>query len=194
MTPDFDELVEHDVEPAERAALKRAHELLVAAGPAPELPPALAAAPEPELDAVPSRRTPPRRLRLALPLAAALAAVAAFAGGFVVGGREEQAFETDFELAMSGTAAAPDASAMLRVGELDEAGNWPMELTVEGLPAGRYELLLTRGGGGPTASCGYFVVDEGETTVFLNAPYRLRDFDGWIVTHARSHEIVLSDA
>ena len=42
MTPDFDELVGNDLGSEERDRLRRAHELLVAAGPLPELPPSLA--------------------------------------------------------------------------------------------------------------------------------------------------------
>ena len=37
MTPDFDELVGTDLEPGERARLERVHELLIAAGPPPDL-------------------------------------------------------------------------------------------------------------------------------------------------------------
>ena len=42
--PDFDELV-GELEPEEEARLRHVHELLVAAGPPPELPPALLEAP-----------------------------------------------------------------------------------------------------------------------------------------------------
>jgi hypothetical protein len=41
-TPDFEELVGADLSPEEQARLRRAHDLLIAAGPPPELPPALA--------------------------------------------------------------------------------------------------------------------------------------------------------
>jgi hypothetical protein len=184
--PDFDELVGGDVNGEEREHLRRAHDLLVAAGPAAELPSTLAAPPLPRA----GRRTLAKRV---LPLAATLA-VAAFAGGYLAGSEGTPAsFDTDFVLAMKGTAAAPDASADLRVGEIDEAGNWPMEMTVEGLrPGPRYELQLSRGGR-PVASCGYFVVEDGETAVYLNAPYRLKHFDGWVVTRAGSDQVLLRD-
>src|SRR4051794_41943180 len=42
MKPDFEDLVGTDLEPEERDRLRRAHDLLIAAGPPPELPPALA--------------------------------------------------------------------------------------------------------------------------------------------------------
>ncbi len=44
-TPDFDELVEGLDDERERARLHRVHDLLLAAGPPPELSPALAASP-----------------------------------------------------------------------------------------------------------------------------------------------------
>ena len=128
---------------------------------------------------------PRRRLGAALVLAAALA-LATFGVGYLVSARTgpDAGFREDFALTMQGTAAAQGASATLLLGEIDEAGNWPMEMTVRGLrtlpPGERYELLLTKDGEA-AVSCGTFVVD-GETVVFLNAPYRLREYDGWIVT------------
>ena len=190
MSDRFDELVGEDVAPAERARLRRAHDLLLTAGPVPELPASLAER-QGGRPAAP-RRTRPRWTRLALPLAAAVAA-AALAGGYV--GRESaESFETDFVVTMGGTSSAPQASASLRIGELDEAGNWPMEMTVDGLPTGpRYELLLTRNGR-PAASCGFFAVRAGRTVVYLNAPYRFDRYDGWVVTRAGSDEALLREA
>jgi hypothetical protein len=40
--PDFHELVGNDLDPAERERLERVHEMLIAAGPPPELPQELA--------------------------------------------------------------------------------------------------------------------------------------------------------
>ena len=184
MTPRFDELVEPDVPAEERERLRRAHEALVAAGPPPELPASLERPP-----ALPQVVSFPRR-RVALGALAAALAAAAFAGGLLVGDRgEDGGFATDFVLRMTGTAAAPDGLAVLAVGEIDRAGNWPMKMTVTGLAPGRYELLLTRDGK-LAESCGTFIVD-GRTVVFLNAPYRLRQFDGWVVTGERSERILL---
>src|SRR5437588_621917 len=56
--PEFRELVGDDLTPEERARLERVHELLVAAGPPPELPPALA---EPPGESEPSPMVLPRR-------------------------------------------------------------------------------------------------------------------------------------
>ena len=44
-----------------------------------------------------------------------------------------------------------------------------------------YELWLTKGGKA-IASCGRLTVAGGRTTVQLSVPYRLRAYDGWIVT------------
>jgi hypothetical protein len=172
--------------------LRRAHEALLTAGPPPELPPELATPPG-RRERPTVRLMPRRRLGAALILAAALA-LAAFGGGYLIAtGGDVNGFETDFVLVMRGTERAPNAVASLAVGDQDEAGNWPMEMTIQGLPAlpdhGRYELLLTKAGE-PAVSCGTFVVD-GKTNVYLNAPYRLRQYDGWIVTRAGSEQILL---
>jgi hypothetical protein len=182
MTPDFDALIGDDVAPEERARLERVHDLLVAVGPPPE-----------PLDA-PIELRPRRRRGVVLALAAALA-VAAFALGAALvdgsGGRS-----VDFDEVMAGTAAAPEASATLVVFELDDAGNWPMELEVEGLPpadSGRpYELWLTRGGE-LAALCGSFLTNKsGWASVPMNAPYAFDEFDGWVVVEEGSTAPVLS--
>jgi hypothetical protein len=175
---EIDELVHDD------PRLRDVHELLLEAGPPPELPPSLEHAPG-SAPAPRMRLMPRRRLGAALVLAAALA-LALFGAGYLVSAQTgpDAGFKEDFALTMQGTPAAQGATATLLVGQLDEAGNWPMEMTVRGLPTlpqgERYELLLTRDGRA-IVSCGTFVV-EGETAVFLNAPYRLRQYDGWIVT------------
>lgn len=176
--PDFDELVGEALEPRERERLRRAHEALLAAGPPPEFPASLAQPP----------RTGRRARALVLPLAAALAVAAAFAGGWfassVVTGQDPE-----FTLEMQGTASAPAAAADLAVFPIDSAGNWPMEMQISGLPDGLYELVLTRAGK-PAASCGFFLV-RGRTVTTLNAPYELREYDGWAVTRPGSMRILL---
>jgi len=182
---DLRELIGDDVPADELERLRHAHELLVAAGPPPELPPSLAEPPAVARSNRPRERSflPRRRLGAALVLAAALLA-AAFGGGYLLGGTRAD-FERDFALDMSGTAAAPAAFASLEVGVRDEAGNWPLLMHVRGLERlprdGYYELFLTRGGR-PVLSCGTFRIEGGSTTVRLNAPYRLKRFDGWIVS------------
>jgi hypothetical protein len=182
MRPDFDDLVGSDLEPAERARLERVHDLLVAAGPPPE-----------PVDA-PVELRPARRRGPLLALAAALA-VTAFAFGAALvdgsGGRN-----VDFTETMTGTAAAADANASLAVFDLDDAGNWPMELTVSGLPAaasGRpFELWLTRGGELAALCGGFFTDEDGWASVPMNAPYRFDEFDGWVIVEEGSERPLLT--
>ena len=68
-----------------------------------------------------------------LAVAAALA-VASFALGVAVGGSDD-AQAVDFVVEMNGDEAP--AAATLTVYELDEAGNWPMEIAIEGLASRR---------------------------------------------------------
>jgi hypothetical protein len=181
---DLRELVGDDVPEEELQKLQRAHELLVAAGPPPELPPALAEAPAEELRREPTF-LPPRRLGAALVLAAALL-LAAFGVGYLVGNRGGgNQFGAVLAVAMHGTGTAPAALASLQLGARDTSGNWPLRMRVTGLrplpQGGWYELYLTRHGK-LRASCGTFNVHSGTTVVRLNAPYQLKRFDGWVVT------------
>lgn len=181
--PDFDELVGSDLDTAERERLLRVHELLVAAGPPPD--PELGAAAPATAEPV---RLPTRRRGALLALAAALG-VLLFAVGVVVGTARDEPGTWDV-ISMVGTPAAADASASIELFEADEAGNWPMEVTVEGLSpsaAGRrFELWLTSNGQ-PTVLCGSFLTEpDGTAVVPMNAPYRLKEFDGWIVVEEGS--------
>jgi hypothetical protein len=183
--PEFDELVGSDVDAAERARLRRVHDLLVAAGPPPELSPELEAGPG---MTVTYRRRPGERpwRRTALLAAAALAVGAAFLGGYVSGNNSESpsAFPIERTIRMHGTNAAPGALASIALGPRDESGNWPMRLVASGLPdlpaRGYYVVFLTRNGKivGP---CGGFFAHEGKVATYLNAPYKLKGAD-WIVT------------
>jgi len=177
--PDFDELVGSDLGPGERERLLRVHELLVAAGPPPELPSGLAVPPARE-----PTRLVRRRRRVALVALAAAFGLAAFAAGFLIADRGDQR-GTFRVVAMTGTAEAPGASASLEVFDVDAAGNWPMEISVEGLgpsASGRpYELWLTSKGR-LAALCGSFLPEpDGTAVVPMNAPYKLKEFDGWVV-------------
>ena len=184
--PDFDELVGADLEPRERERLRRVHDLLVEAGPPPELPAGLRPVPDRRRENV-FPLFPRRRWAAAAAVAAAVAA-AAFGAGYLVGDRDG-APGPERVVAMAGTNGAEAARASLAVFDVDEAGNWPMELTVRGLPplpeGELYELWLTRGGK-LAASCGVFAVGEGTTVVPLTAPYKLREFDGWVIVRAGS--------
>lgn len=187
--PRLDELVD-GVGGAEHARLERVHDLLVEAGPPPELPPELALAPpEPAAaTAVPLVR----RYRFAAVAAAAVVALTLLGAGYLLGaGGADGARAAERTVVMSGPGGA---TGVLEVFAQDAAGNWPMELTVSGLPklpaSATYELWLTRAGKLADA-CGSFRVHTGATTVPLNAPYRLSAFSGWVVVASGSDEFVL---
>jgi Anti-sigma-K factor rskA, C-terminal len=193
--PDFRDLVGDDLSPEERARLQRVHDLLIQAGPPPELTPALADpdTAEPEMPI----QLPRRRAGALLALAATIALLA-FLGGFLAGQRGEK-FSVERSLPMHGTGLAQNASATLDLGKLDQSGNWPLRVVVRGLKPlpkhGYYEMWLTKHGR-PVATCGTFDVGNGESTVRLNAPYDLRSYDGWVVTrevpHSGTHPVVLT--
>jgi hypothetical protein len=191
--PNLRELLGDDVPRDELQRLGRVHELLVRAGPPPELPSELADPPQPE-GAV--ALLPRHRWRTLAALAAALA-LAAFGAGWLAassGDSDEAAFPAiDFRVPMHGTRAAPNAVASIAVAERDEAGNWPLAMTVRGLPDLRdgeeYELWLTKDGK-LAALCGPFRTD-GDNVAYLNAPYRLRSYDGWVVTRAGDKRFLL---
>jgi hypothetical protein len=184
MNDRFDELVGEMRDPEERERLRRVHELLLSV----EAPPSVTAPPAPV--PLPQRR-PLRRIAL---LAAALAA-AAFASGYLLGG-VAGGTETVAAIPMHGAGAAPNASAVIELLEEDAAGNWPMNVVVRGLQASRdrddwYDLWLTRRGR-LAAHCGRFIVHPGKTEVTLTVPYRLRAYDGWVVTRHGSSASVLT--
>jgi hypothetical protein len=184
MTPNFDELVE-GVSGAERERLARVHDLLVAAGPPAELPPHLEAGPT--LGMTLSRQPGRARRRVALIAAAAAVLVIAFVFGYLAGNRGG-GIASGTTLRLSGTAAAPTAFASLRVLPADTSGNWPMRLAATGLPKldrkSYYEVFLVRDGK-IYAPCGSFV-STGTVNVTLNAPYRLKPHDTWVVTRQRA--------
>jgi hypothetical protein len=186
-TPDFDDLVGGDVPAEERARLERVHELLIEAGPPPELSPELEAVPWPDDALAPlwGRRRVARPRRPLL-LAAALATAAVV--GFLVGEAttsNSNGIPVRQTVRLHATALGRGALATLDLGKRDSRGNWPMVLHVRGLPRlkgnGYYDLYLTRGGE-PLVSCGTFNVN-GTTTVRLSAAYNLEAFDknGWVI-------------
>jgi hypothetical protein len=193
--PDFDAFVE-GASPEERDRLRRVHDLLVAAGPPPELPPELAEPPaeREERERAPMLTTlPRRRLGAAITVAIGIAA-AAFGIGYLAGAGNDNAsraeFVTVFTVAMKPVDAPSGSAAVLRIGRKEEGGNTPMALTVSGLEPlperGYYELWLTRKRGDKqerVLSCGTFVATDRDLSVRLNAPYTLEPgFTGWIIT------------
>jgi hypothetical protein len=182
--PRFEDLVGDDLGVAERERLERVHDLLVTAGPPAELPPHLERGPSLGMTLVGRRMRKQRRIML---LAAALCVLAlVFLGGYLAGNRGG-GLGSAHALQLRGTAAAPKALASLVVQEADAAGNWPMRLSVTGLPElprhGYYEVFLSRNGS-PLLPCGGFVVknQNAAVSVQLNAPYHLRKGDTWVVT------------
>ena len=172
--PRFDDFVTAD-DPA-RSSLQAAHDLLLAAGAPPELPPRLE---EPPAEPSGTAFTFPRRRSTAIG-AVAIAAAALFGVGYAIGGRgsPEAPVQT---ISMTG---AKGAEATIDVLAPDAAGNWAMNLSVSGLPTlprgSTYTLWLTKDGE-LAESCGAFAVAAGTTEVPLNAPYPIAGFDGWVI-------------
>jgi hypothetical protein len=193
--PNFDELVGgDDLSTAESERLRRVHDLLVAAGPPPDFEPAEAPAPPAAtVTRLVPRGTPARRLALVAIAAAFL--VAAFGVGFLAGNRSPGA---ESVVAMVGTPQAAAASASLHIFDVDSAGNWPMRLDVTGLVSSRterpYELWLTKHGR-LAALCGSFLArPDGTADVRMNAPYRLNEYDSWVVVAEGSKTPLLTTA
>ena len=188
--PDFRELVGDDLTPDEEQRLRRAHELLLEAGPLPELSPKLA---EPSTEGKRTEGTlsglPRRRTGAALALAAAIALIA-FLGGYLAGYRKHDSFNAVQSLTLHGTSRAPGASALVEVGKKDSSGNLPMQVTARGLKplpgSGYYTLALTKNGR-PVVTCGTFRVPAsgGSQTVRMAVAYDVGHFDGWVVTEYR---------
>ncbi|HEY0417750.1 MAG TPA: anti-sigma factor [Gaiellaceae bacterium] len=183
----FDDLIDFDdLTAEEEARLRRVHDLLVAAGPPPDLSPELAHPPVPADEADPPEVAFLLRRRRGLVAALALAAaLAVFGGGYAVGHSKAkpEAFASVRDVPMHGAAGV---NGLIRIAAADSVGNWPMLVEVSGLPAqparrAYYELWLTRNGK-PVAPCGTFRVHGKTTAVRLTVPYALRGFDGWAVT------------
>jgi hypothetical protein len=177
----FDELVGDVRDPAERERLQQVHELLLSVEPPP------AAAPPLRGEVATPRRGRSRRTVFAL---AAAFALVAFGGGYVVGERSDDA-ETVRVIEMHG-----EGEALIELLAEDGAGNWPMNVVLEGLEPSRdrtdfYELWLTKDGEA-VDSCGRFLVHDGVTTVVLTVPYALKRYDGWVVTRAGSDRVLLT--
>jgi hypothetical protein len=185
-TPDFDDIVGGDLGREERERLERVHDLLVMAGPPPELTPEMERGPTLAMTLGRSSRRHVER-RVALLAAAVMVLVVAFLGGYLAGHGNVGSLAGARTLKLVGTAQARGAQASLQVQAADPAGNWPMTLSVTGLPKlpqhGYYEVFLTRNSK-IFAPCGTFLVKSatGAVSVQLNAPYELHRGDGWVVT------------
>jgi hypothetical protein len=209
VNPDFRRLVDTEgLTPEEEARLRRVHDLLVEAGPPPELTTSLRSPPrdealdgavaavvaEPAAEVRPTREAEPggvlvplRRRRLAPVALVAAAAIAAacFGGGYLLANRSnDDSFTT---VRVVGLQGEQNSLASLRLGAPDANGNWPMDLTVDGLPKqtsrrAYYVLLLVDKDGKPSVVCGTFRVEDGQTTVRFTVPYKISDGSRWVVT------------
>jgi hypothetical protein len=179
-TPKFQDLVGEGLPPTEHERLERVHEMLIAAGPPPELPP--------ELEEVPDGRgnvreleptgLPRRRIGAALALAAAIALLA-FVGGYLAGYKHtSNTFESVRTVALTNS----KAQAVVRFGPRDANGNTPMLVKVEGLsklPASDYYVLYMTQNGKPVVVCGSFNVrGPRSTTLRFPVAYDPANFDG----------------
>ena len=183
--PQFRDLVGDDL-PAEEnqhGSLQRAHELLVEAGPPPELPPSLVEAPDRREEEAPNRavRATERRRSLTsrrdrtrrLP-------------GRLRRGSCSVMTTSPRRATCKCRSKAPGARGLIKLGEQDEAGNWPMVVTVKGLrhlPASGYYDCSSCVNGRPL-KCGIFNVEAGETTMKFSVPYTFEDNDAWVVRRA----------
>jgi hypothetical protein len=188
MTPGFDDLVDgDDLSPDERRRLEAVHEMLVAAGPPPDLPAALREPPTPvELDAnvvpIPSRQPQRRRVAWALVAAAVALSLACLGGGYALGDHFGSS-STEVVRVVPMTGSGARASVSLE--SVQRGGNWPMQLTVTGLPKqsdrGYYELFVWRDGK-PGYPCVGFKMAHGTTTVRFTVPYELTADTELVVT------------
>ena len=121
--------------------------------------------------------------------------IAAFAVGYLLGARGEESTSGSFtavKTAVLGKSAS--RLAVVRIGDLDENGNRPMVVTVDGLDrlsGGDYYTLFMTRNGKPIVMCGTFNVrDDGVTTVRLTSAYDLARFDGMMLSRysAKEHE------
>jgi len=181
--PRFGDLVGNDLSPAERERLEHVHDMLVAAGPPPELPQELSEAPQPQGRLVDLAR---KRLRTGLLLAATLV-IATFAFGYFLGARgEDSATSTLTPTKQVVLGKAADRFAVVGIGERDSNGNWPMVVRVEGLEhlskGDYYTLFMTREGK-PVVQCGTFnVAEDGLTTISFPVAYDPARYDGLLLT------------
>ena len=186
--PDLRELVGSDLPPEEVEQLSGVDALLRSVPAPPHDVPASLTQAVAEVPLSGGRRRPPR-VAAALAFAALLIAASFFALGHWSGSR----FVTDYSVELAPTASAPGSAALVRVGERDaDSRNVELLMDVSGLPrldeGEDYALWLEKDGEW-AATCGYFAVGEGTTTVRMTVSYEFRDFDAWVIsTGNRSDE------
>jgi hypothetical protein len=187
VNPDFDRLVDlTDLSPEDEARLRRVHSMLVEAGPPQELPAAIGRAPAVPAGKVVALSTWRRRPVATLLIAAAVAA-ACFGGGYLLANQAHSSKGAIHVVRVVPMQGVQNSEAALRVGSADGNGNWPIQLTVNGLKPleddSRYYLMVVQGNGKRPIFCGSFEVSgKGATTVTFNVAYRITGDTKWIVT------------
>jgi hypothetical protein len=188
--PNLNDLVGTEVTGAERQRLQQVHELLLEAGPPPEISADLEAGPTlgMTLGRQQHQRRRVKRRAMLLVAAAILVALVFIAGYASRGGGKSGSSQAVIRQAFKGTSVAPQAQGTLEVWSSKDGNNWPMTLTVVGLqqlpPHTNYDVYLVRNGR-PWGACGSFRVGgnpQVPVTVTLSAPYTLHKGDTWVVT------------
>lgn len=180
---DIRDLVGDDVGETELEELARVDAVLRAVPPPPAVPESLTRAVR---AAAPTPIWTRRRTALAVAAAVAVAAFGAGVGAWLAG--DSGAFRAERTVTMEATGSAAGAAALIRLGSADDDGNWTLELETEGLPElpeGGYYVLWLADDGEYAGPCGTFRAGDEETTVRMNASYRLADYDEWVVTAVR---------
>jgi hypothetical protein len=180
--PELRELVGRDLPPEELERLGHVDALLRSVPAPPHDVPASLTQAVAELPLAGRSRPRRRRVAAALAFAAVLIAASFFALGHWNGSR----FVTEYTVELTPTASAPDAAGFVQVGQRDEdSRNVELVLDVSGLPRldpGEDYALWLEQDGEWAATCGYFAVGEGTTTVRMTVSYEFRDFDAWVVS------------
>jgi hypothetical protein len=188
MNPEFDELIDtDDLSEEERRRLESVHAMLVAAGPPPDLPAALRDPPR-QVDGTVVELAPRRRARRtawALIAIAATLVLASFGGGYLLGDRLGSS-STEVVRVVPMQGVGQPARAEVSLEHVQRGGNWPMVLTVTGLPKqssdhAYYELFVWHDGK-PGFPCVGFKVHNGTTTVRFSVPYELTEGTQLVVT------------
>jgi hypothetical protein len=189
--PNLDDLVGTEVTGTERQRLQQVHEMLLEAGPPPEISAELEAGPTLGMTLGRQQQHQRRKVkrRAMMLLAAAITVALVFIAGYASrGGGKSGVTSAVIAQGFRGTSLAPHAQGTLEVWSSQDGNNWPMTLTVVGLkqlpPHTNYDVYLVRNGK-PWGSCGSFRVGgnaQNPVTVTLSAPYTLHKGDTWVVT------------